>query len=429
MKKILFSVSAIVAVAALTLYGTGAFFSDTETSTGNVFTAGAIDLKVDHSKQTYNGVDCKTCSVSIVSDLSNQVVEKNGAPYGPSAAVAVTMTPITSTYWTASLPGATWIWATDPVTQADVDNDTYYVFEKTFSWFGPIQQATLNLGVAADNSYEVYVNGVSVGADTNENNHAAVDTISSVNIANNIVQGVNTLRVKVKNWKQPGADLVNNPGGLLYKLVIDGNCGDSYFKNHCTLFSEKDLTQADHFWMFDDIKPGDSGTNLISLHPSTNDAYVCLFAHGLVDEENTRLPLETAAGDTTAGPGAGSGELSSFLKMMVWEDDGDGVYEGGETVVSPANSPLATGYANLPIAANSTGYVGIAWCAGNQSLVGTTISCDGSGMGNTAQTDQTMLDMTAYAVQQRNNASFDCAAVAASYRQPTPIAPGPGVGN
>jgi hypothetical protein len=33
-------------------------FSDTETSQGNIFTAGAIDLKVDHTKQTYNGQDC-----------------------------------------------------------------------------------------------------------------------------------------------------------------------------------------------------------------------------------------------------------------------------------------------------------------------------------------------------------------------------------
>lgn len=41
-------------VAALAIYGTGAFFSDTETSTGNTFTAGAIDLKVD-SECSYNG--------------------------------------------------------------------------------------------------------------------------------------------------------------------------------------------------------------------------------------------------------------------------------------------------------------------------------------------------------------------------------------
>lgn len=42
----------VVSIAAIG--ATGAFFSDTETSTGNTFTAGAIDLKID-STGTYNG--------------------------------------------------------------------------------------------------------------------------------------------------------------------------------------------------------------------------------------------------------------------------------------------------------------------------------------------------------------------------------------
>jgi len=53
-KKILISLSVIGAVAAIAVGGTIAYFSDTETSTGNTFTAGAIDLKID-SKATYNG--------------------------------------------------------------------------------------------------------------------------------------------------------------------------------------------------------------------------------------------------------------------------------------------------------------------------------------------------------------------------------------
>jgi len=54
MKKILLSVSMIAVVGVVVLGATGAFFSDTETSTGNTFTAGAIDLKID-SHATYNG--------------------------------------------------------------------------------------------------------------------------------------------------------------------------------------------------------------------------------------------------------------------------------------------------------------------------------------------------------------------------------------
>lgn len=51
------SLSVIAAVAAVVIGGTSAFFSDTETSTGNTFTAGAIDLKVD-SQQHYNNAVC-----------------------------------------------------------------------------------------------------------------------------------------------------------------------------------------------------------------------------------------------------------------------------------------------------------------------------------------------------------------------------------
>lgn len=48
MKKILLSLGTIVFVGGLIAGATGAFFSDTETSTGNVFAAGAIDLKIDN---------------------------------------------------------------------------------------------------------------------------------------------------------------------------------------------------------------------------------------------------------------------------------------------------------------------------------------------------------------------------------------------
>ena len=54
MKKILLSLGVIAIVAVGAIGVTRSFFSDTETSTGNTFTAGAIDLKID-STTTYNG--------------------------------------------------------------------------------------------------------------------------------------------------------------------------------------------------------------------------------------------------------------------------------------------------------------------------------------------------------------------------------------
>jgi len=58
MKKIILSVAMIAAVAAVAIGATTAYFSDVETSTGNTFTAGAIDLTVD-STQHYNGNVCQ----------------------------------------------------------------------------------------------------------------------------------------------------------------------------------------------------------------------------------------------------------------------------------------------------------------------------------------------------------------------------------
>ena len=49
MKKILISLAVVGAVGAVVAGATGAFFSDTETSTGNTFTAWAIDLKIDNT--------------------------------------------------------------------------------------------------------------------------------------------------------------------------------------------------------------------------------------------------------------------------------------------------------------------------------------------------------------------------------------------
>jgi len=54
MKKILLSIATLGIVGAAVIGGTTAIFSDAEVSTGNTFTAGAIDLKIDNESY-YNG--------------------------------------------------------------------------------------------------------------------------------------------------------------------------------------------------------------------------------------------------------------------------------------------------------------------------------------------------------------------------------------
>ncbi|PJE51812.1 hypothetical protein COV27_01425, partial [candidate division WWE3 bacterium CG10_big_fil_rev_8_21_14_0_10_39_14] len=56
-KKIIISLSTIVAIAMIVIGATVSYFSNTETSTGNTFIAGAIDLKIDN-KCHYNGRVC-----------------------------------------------------------------------------------------------------------------------------------------------------------------------------------------------------------------------------------------------------------------------------------------------------------------------------------------------------------------------------------
>lgn len=63
--RILAALAMIVFVGTVVASSTGAFFSDTETSTGNTFTAGAIDLKID-SVSHYNGMVCTAVGQSYV---------------------------------------------------------------------------------------------------------------------------------------------------------------------------------------------------------------------------------------------------------------------------------------------------------------------------------------------------------------------------
>jgi len=417
MQRILVSLSIIGVVAAIAIGATVAYFNDVETSTGNVFTAGTLDLKVDHLLETYNDIYCKTCSVEIKSDTSNQVVWTDvGLDPVPMPHPAVLVSWIHPS-WTASIPGVKWIWATDPTIPAEESMNVIYTFRKTFEWWGPISGVTLNLSVGADNSYEVWLNGVKVAGDNTEKNYTAggQDTYTDGPVLANVQQGQNTIEFKVKNWARPAGQTWANPGGLLYKLVIDGNCDDDYFKTNCTLWGLKDLAPGDHFFMFEDVKPGDRGTNVISLHSFDNDAWACLIVDNKTDAENDITNSESKLSDT--GP---TGELSQFIKVFGWTDNNqNGVYEPGAGETQLFSGSLADPVVRLAIAdstqgskliASNTYFVGLAWCAGTQTVDPGTgaITCDGSGMGDIAQSDSLTADVTAYIEQWRNNGSFDC---------------------
>ena len=82
MKKILISLSVISVVAAIAVGGTIAFFSDTETSTGNTFTAGTIDISVDNMNpwnETFALVDMKPS----YTDYINFEIQNTGSDPNP----------------------------------------------------------------------------------------------------------------------------------------------------------------------------------------------------------------------------------------------------------------------------------------------------------------------------------------------------------
>jgi len=78
-KKILISLSVIALAAAVVVGGTVAFFSDTETSTGNTFTAGSIDLKIDNTAW-FNGV-AQSDFTWTLADLSDGQGPSGGGKY------------------------------------------------------------------------------------------------------------------------------------------------------------------------------------------------------------------------------------------------------------------------------------------------------------------------------------------------------------
>ena len=418
-KKILVSVLTIGVVAIAAIGGTIAYFSDTETSANNIIVAGDIDLKVDHKYQTYNGTDCHTCGITLYSNNEDKVVEYNGNPVNP----ATNAVPVDQQYihseWDAGddVPSPSqWIWRV-PMNQEDTIHDITAKFEKTFVWQGGATGATLNLVTAADNGVKAELNGCMLFDRLNfernfDDDQTGVPVVINVPVGC-LQEGNNTLKFTVKNFAQTSGTPYSNPAALKYYFEIDGNC-DSRLElgQNCNLWGEKDLTPGDKFWNFSDIKPGDYGTNLISLHVKSNDAWACAAIKEINDQENTLIQPEINDGDGSPN----QGELSQLIQMVSWIDNGDGVHQSGEEITyngafGSASSVALFDTANGgAIPGNTTKYIGIFWCAGSTITVNGdgSFRCDGAGINNTAQTDSFTASFEIEAVQSRNNPGFTC---------------------
>jgi predicted ribosomally synthesized peptide with SipW-like signal peptide len=421
MKRIISSGVMLVALLALVAGGTGAFFSDTETSTGNVFTAGAVDLKVDHTRQTYNGVDCQTCGVTIYSSTSTKVVSANASasyqgPFPVNAQLIANPNPA----WLpeASVVPAEWIWVTPIVSGSDTTNNAEYTFEDSFFLQGPIALTNFSLSLASDNGYRLVVNGNEiVNALNSEFTYSGLNPLSGPQQAafqSALIQnGQNTVQITVRN-KADNPNPNSNPAGLIYKIVFTNqNCqlGVADFQLMCQLWNAKDLTN-EKFFNFSDVKPQDTGSNLISLHVDSNEAYMCLRVTNKNDLENTNIDPEVAAGDTTTP----AGEMGDYLMVAGWYSDANGTKSGLMFGPTDANDLDAITYADsgtgTPVAPGTTKYVQLEWCMGDMTLSGlnsSVVSCNGNVPNiNQSQTDAFLADLQFYAVQTRNNGNFRC---------------------
>ncbi|MEX0931760.1 MAG: SipW-dependent-type signal peptide-containing protein [Candidatus Paceibacterota bacterium] len=419
MKKIILSLGTLVTVAALAVGGTIAFYNDSETSTGNIFVAGAVDLKVDHLKQSYNGMDCETCALELfssdgqnyVTDSSDNATVQGGFPF---------VAPLVSNphqNWT-SHGTADWVWAQDSTSVNDSGNiDVEYTFERDFQWNGDVGDVTFQMALASDNGFAIYLNNDLLidELDTEYNYNAVLTPLNGIenDFKNALNLGSNTLKIVVRNHALSNGTPSSNPGGLLYYLNIERtDCEDDIgFKQACRLWSEKDLGNGDTFFNFGDIKPGDEGTNVISLHVYDNDSYACLIVHNGDDQENSLQEPEVELGDNDD-----NGELQDYIEFFAWIDNNDGVYQVGETALTDTEGVTLGELGSIAsldteqhfLTGTSTEYIGLAWCAGDISVDGDGIHCNGAGMLNDAQSDSFGASLTAYAVQVRNNSDFSC---------------------
>ncbi len=115
---------------------------------------------------------------------------------------------------------ALWIWKDSGTSAEDALNGTDETFTRTFTIVGTPLDSTLEL--AADNGYEVKVNGTSVCADAGEHNYEATTTCAVP--AAVLINGENTITFEIVNIDHETAnDPENNPAGLLYKLTVNEN--------------------------------------------------------------------------------------------------------------------------------------------------------------------------------------------------------------
>lgn len=221
-----------------------------------------------------------------------------------------------------------------------------------------------------------------------------------------------------------GTALILRDGGTGYtfatgtfNLKIDSKASWNGVLQPSSTWALKNLVPGtDKFFNLDDVKPGDTGEATISLHVN-KDSWICLNFQNLQSKENNiNEPESHEDGDLT-------GELADGMEFFAWHDDGDNIFEKGEKPIFGTSTPqkasitlngktyaIADFKTGDPIKANKTKYIGLFWCAGNLTVdvPNAILTCDGTVLGNEAQTDSMSVDITFHAVPKDSRSYFRC---------------------
>jgi hypothetical protein len=117
--------------------------------------------------------------------------------------------------WTASIPGATWIW--DEYLETSPEIDSIVHFERAFDLPADATEISGTLLMSADNSFYARLNKNAVGNSQIETNYFYVFSYS---LDSFLTPGANSMEWEVKNWAQRHGTSYTNPGGLLYEVDI-----------------------------------------------------------------------------------------------------------------------------------------------------------------------------------------------------------------
>jgi len=316
--KIIKSLALMLTIAVIAVGATQSFFGDTESSSGNTFAAGEIDLKVDNTT-AYNGLVCQadkwTCEPwadFIVSenqgkrkDNSNVLPERSDVGSALGAAETTgsdsDSSPQPWTFYSLGFGGSVVVKFDNLIVNgAGMDLKVYEVTGGTY----PMESAT----VEASQDGSSWTN-LGTATRDEEFDLGSLEWAKYVRVTDTSIKG----------------DHSNDADGYDLDAIKALHCGaePNLVDQSCInmTWSEADLG-IQKFFNFSDVKPGDVGEDTVSLHVYDNDAWGRLKINVTKDEDGTCTEPEQEAENNNCSDPDGQGELRENLDFMVWLDEG-----------------------------------------------------------------------------------------------------------